>query len=627
MRVQSLEVTNYKGIAHAKLEDLGTEGIVMVSGRNGTGKSLLLEALVSAWMGRYDLASRTGPWGDRMTIEIEVAFTPEEFQQINTWHVKETGVEAEPKNSYWVRAHGTSTGGYGTDVDDLVLSIARRDQFRQQHPFATIDFLSASRVLPINPSPTLNLGMLNPEQADGARLAMLDQVIQQRSVMNLPNVSDYLVSLDYQALLAEREGLPVENEYERLADVFAEATGKSMLAPRRSSAFGSVVEVQLGSGHTHSLRELSSGEQEMLALLYFVRRLSASGGILCLDEPEQHLHPSLQAALFDGMRDMADRAQMFVVSHSVNLISAADLSGLVQIEAGSDMETNQAIRVRDGSERADLMTVLGITAADLLQSDMIVVVEGPTDARFLKSLLPIEFGRIHIVSAGSGGQVVDAHDTLTKVPFGAPWLCICDRDLRSDSEVSDLTAERPNLLVWPVREIESLLLDAALLAATLSAAGRETSEADAQTALEEAAAPLKEDVLEELVRSELSRLFPPPSAPSGSRWDRVAAHYRDYAQVNSARAEAVNEVLERQRSDLEERWPADWPALVDPKVALRRLSDAVGTFRNSSALTDALLAKARDDASVRPAFTDEVRRRLEEALASTVTTAGPGSAS
>lgn len=247
MRVQTLSVTNYKGVAHARLENLEAEGIVMVSGRNGTGKSLLLEALVSAWIGRYALANRTGPWDDRMTIDIEVVFTPDEFELINRWHMKETDKAVEKKDSYWLKTFGTSTGQSGVSHEDAAISMARRAEFRRQYPFATIDFLSASRVLPITSSPTLNLGLLNPEQADKERLSMLDQVLQNRSTMSLPNVSDYLVSLDYQALLAEREGSGDENEYDRMSAVFAETTGKVLLQPRRSSAFGSVVEVELAS--------------------------------------------------------------------------------------------------------------------------------------------------------------------------------------------------------------------------------------------------------------------------------------------------------------------------------------------------------------------------------------------
>ncbi|GGU61332.1 hypothetical protein GCM10010178_62020 [Lentzea flava] len=63
----------------------------------------------------------------------------------------------------------------------------------------------------------------------------------------------------------------------------------------------------------------------MLNLIYFIRRLSARGGVLLIDEPEQHLHPSLQVALFDTMTEMAERAQVIAVSHSRNLIVSMPL--------------------------------------------------------------------------------------------------------------------------------------------------------------------------------------------------------------------------------------------------------------------------------------------------------------
>jgi AAA15 family ATPase/GTPase len=51
MRIKGISIRNYKGIAHAYLDDLDKEPVitVSVSGRNGTGKSLLLEAVVGVW--------------------------------------------------------------------------------------------------------------------------------------------------------------------------------------------------------------------------------------------------------------------------------------------------------------------------------------------------------------------------------------------------------------------------------------------------------------------------------------------------------------------------------------------------------------------------------------------------
>ena len=109
---------------------------------------------------------------------------------------------------------------------------------------------------------------------------MLDQFINQRAPMSLPSVGSYLVTLDYQNFLATRQNLDVTDDYEVLQAAFDSATGKTLLLPQYDPARGSNIEIQIPSGHRHSLGDLSSGEQEMLAMMYFVRRLSASGGIL-----------------------------------------------------------------------------------------------------------------------------------------------------------------------------------------------------------------------------------------------------------------------------------------------------------------------------------------------------------
>lgn len=146
--------------------------------------------------------------------------------------------------------------------------------------------------------------MIGADRVEQERIQVLNQVLNAGGAASLPSVANYLITLYYQQFLADRQGLDLPDEYEMLSIPFASATGKQLLKPEYHARAGSSVEVELPSGHRHGLSDLSSGEQAMLALMFFVRRLSASGGTLCLDEPEQHLHPSLQAAVFELMRQM-----------------------------------------------------------------------------------------------------------------------------------------------------------------------------------------------------------------------------------------------------------------------------------------------------------------------------------
>jgi energy-coupling factor transporter ATP-binding protein EcfA2 len=614
MRLVSAEVLNYKGIRRARLEDMGDLPVVVISGRNGTGKSLLLEAIVGAWSGRSgQFPARIGPWANESVVDLTVGFTQPELDAIEGWHEQTEGVPVPRGGVYRLRQTWHASGSGGADVQDSVVRVVRQGHFQRLHPFAVMDFLSSTRVLSLGGPPTIDLPMLTPDRLEQERSNMLDAAIVQRSLVSMPSVANFLATLDYQALLAGREGQEPSGDYELIAGTLRSATGKTLLLPRTSPTEGSVIEVELPDGHRHALSDLSTGEQETLALAYFARRLSASGGILCLDEPEQHLHPTLQAAIFAGLRGIAERAQVLVVSHSVNLIVSAPTEALFQVSAAEESDVNQVSRVRDEAARVQLVGDLGVSPADLLQSDMLVVVEGETDSRILRALFPLEFGRVHVLVAGGGKAVQSAYDTLVETPLNVPWLCVMDRDLMSAEEVEESKQARPRLHIWPRREIESMLLEPALLGAVLSGVQPDFS-SDPSELLAAAAAPLLEDVCEAQVLRELARRVPSPAAAQGSRFEKVQAHLRADSEVFLARADLVDTVAAEVRAKLESDWADTWPVLADPKVILSRLQAAVSIFRDSGALLDALVAKAKDDAGLRPAGLEDLRSEIATAL-------------
>lgn len=613
MRIKSFEVRNYKGLAMAALSDLDREPVVTISGRNGTGKSLVLEAVVSAWSSRYNMSSRVGPWGDELTIAIDVSYTDDEWRVIDEWHARYHGGGQAPRDSSmevtWNRA------GHSRNSPPVAIQIARDSAFQRESAFGIIDFLSANRLVASAPTPTVDLAMFAHERVEQDRNTMQDQFIEHRTAMALPPVSNYLVTLDYQSFLAERQHLPIDNEYEAIATAFGSATGKTLLAPQYDPVKGSDIEVAIAGGHKHKLNALSSGEQEMIAMMYFVRRLSAAGGILCIDEPEQHLHPTLQAAVFDSMSGLSARAQVLVVSHSASIIASSPIGGLAELAAPIGSTTNQLTRLGDHPERTKLVAELGVTASDLAQNDLLLVVEGETDSQWLRMIFPVELGRTHVMIAGSGQQVLDAHDTLLKVPSVIPWICVRDRDLMTDDEVATLRAKHPNLFIWQRRAIESTFIDPVLIAQVYESVGVSHSEAQVATWLKSAADPMREDVLESLVERELARLVPAPGKQDGARFPRMESQLREYSKMNADRADLLVATLESQRTLLDARWEADWPILVNPKTLLAAFLPLAGVFKSYPDLVSALAARVRTDDALRPAPIQGLKKRLEALLA------------
>jgi predicted ATPase len=592
VRIASLNVSNYRGIESASLTDIASEPVVMISGRNGTGKSLLLEALVATWRG-IPLDSRRGPYGEEVKVDVRVALNDGEKEAVARWTNEIDGrALASDTHQLTVVARRRTRG---EPVHDPVIDVLRHAEFKANHPFAVLDYLPAVRRFPATNTAVVDLDSLNPDALERGRTATLDAVLQHRQVDNLPNLAGHLVTLDYQNYLAERQGLEISDDYERLAAAFKAATGKELRPPAYDpNTASSTIRIELADGTHHGLQELSSGERELLGLLLHVRRLASAGGVFILDEPEQHLHPTLQAALLDSVEDLSDHGQMLIVSHSVNMIAAAPPSGLVQmVEAGPDSR-NQIVRLREQPERLQLIAELGITPADLLQNDFLCVVEGESDERWLRTVMPTEFGRAHVIHAGGSHAVLAAHRTLTLAPQELPWLCILDRDFRDADSVAALCAQHPNLFVWDRREIESAVIDGALLADVLTINGRATTIDDAWTALHDAADPLRNDVLEAMVEDDLRRRFPgEPGDPEGSRWHVVAERHRAFAAVHTERATGVQESVASQTAELDARWADEWIALVDPKVLFERLHAVVAIHSSADQLLAALFTRAK----------------------------------
>lgn len=620
MRISEISIENFKGLAHASFSDVADEPVIVISGRNGTGKSHVLNALAVLWNQHYDLGAQVGPYGDECRISMSIRLSDMEARAVSAWSRRVHGIAHESAGQHTVavrmnRASGMLHGSEG--VADPVASILTNPSFQQEHPFSRLDYIPATRSLVSSVTPSVNLGMFRAENELQERRVMIGNMLSAPSpAMSLPDIASYLATLDYQSLIGARQGVEYPDEYGLIVGAFHEATAKKILRPVMDRETGeSGIYVEVSDGVIHPIDKLSSGEKSLLGLMYFVRRLSASGGVLLLDEPEQHLHPTLQAALFEAMKALADRAQVIVVSHSPNLISAVPVTGLLEVLPASDSGVNQIVRLASQPNKMGLLAELGLTPAQVLQVDGLLVVEGKTDQQFLSAVFPVEAGRVHFLVAGDSGQVLAAHKTLSGLSLGLPWLCLRDRDLLTDEERSRLLGLHDNLHVWEQRAIESHLLNAELVHAVTTSLGKEFSLADVHSAMRQACDPLREEVLGGLLEAELARRFPPPGrAPQGSRFQKIKWQYEKYAAVNQERADALEEVEKEQRRKLEEEWSTEWRRLVDPKAALASLNTELRLFKSVEDFKRALLVRARDDLTVRPAGIEALRVRLVSVL-------------
>jgi len=182
--------------------------------------------------------------------------------------------------------------------------------------------------------------------------------------------------------------------------------------------------------------------------------------ILCLEEPEAHLHPAMQYKLFSYLKKIDEKddlkQQIFVTTHSSNITAVAGIDNMYMLEYKRDTNYCDCVQQRlknqfllnineesKGKEekvkkldtaKKHLMKFLDVTRSDMLFASKIILVEGIAEKLLMPKLMekigyPYEDEHVSIVEIG-GKHFEYFLEIYAKNPIDKKVLCITDKDYK-----------------------------------------------------------------------------------------------------------------------------------------------------------------------------------------------------
>lgn len=284
-------------------------------------------------------------------------------------------------------------------------------------------------------------------------------------------------------LFGNRRALYEEVE-ERLREVIPSVSGITV-APENGS-----FEILLWPDRTAPVRQLAfsltdSGTGIAQAIAIIAAVVTTNSGLIVVDEINSFLHPSAVKKLLQICTTFYDHHQYVVSSHSADVIGFTGVERLIVVERDGFVSSAKSVSKGDLYGFKSAMGHLGVSMMDVLGSEYIVWVEGPTEEVafpmvLTKSNIAIPEGVAFTAVASTGDfsrrggskkAVVNLYKAATQAvaPLMRGLSFALDRETLSDQAVEDIERQTDGRLkLLPRRCLECYALHSEAIAHVLN---------------------------------------------------------------------------------------------------------------------------------------------------------------
>lgn len=443
MRIKSIKLTDHKPIKNIEIDNLGD--VVIIAGANGAGKTRLKHAIVASIQ-------------ENPIMDLTIEATRKEEADPKYFNAESINLTKATPNPIFTQYINSRKYGQGKYVGSLVQVDSKRNL--ETLKYNQISYLVTD---PDDVDTPWNWGYSS--FIDRWRDFM--NYIHQKVAAHKNKLAEDLQEDPTQtgAEILKKFPLPLEKYKEVFADILP---GKELqdINPAQPKEF----QYKDSSGQILPFSTLSSGEQEVVKILFDVARKEIRHSVFIIDEPELHLHPTLTFKLIEALKSIGEHTNQFIfLTHSADLISTYYSTGNVFFIDTNQSGANQAHRLSelDTSHHA-LVQLIGENLGLFAVGKKIVFVEGESSSidrltyhKIGLSVNPeLKFSPVGSVVNVGALKVVE--EQLRSSLFGVDMYMLRDRDGLRQDQIDELE-KNGKLFCLKRRHIENYFLDENIL--------------------------------------------------------------------------------------------------------------------------------------------------------------------